>query len=667
MRIRWQLTLLVVLTTLGFGASPALALHLLPRPTQVVPIACAHAFGLGHPLRFSVDVDPGGFELLSNRWRKLGLPLPIRAHHSEVQFSHVTLPPQAYRLRIDASGIRISSGDADGAFYAMMTLAQLPSEGSAGWALPCLSVDDAPALTWRILSDDVSRGPLPTMRYFQERIRTIASFKMNGYSPYMEHVFVSPTDPLPAPTDGITPQQLRALDEYAKHFHVKFIPEQQTFGHMHNTLELEQYAQLAEEPHGYLLSPAMPGGNAYVERLIRQELSAVVHPPFFHIGSDEPITLGTGQSRDEVEQRGRSRVYADHINAMAKVIAPSGARVMLWDDAIEADPSILSMIPRSAVIINWHYGRETTFMPYIHLIASRGFEQMVSPGANNWNEIYPDIDLAIHNERTFINEGKTSHVLGLFQTVWHDDGETLYEATWYPVVYAASAAWQSGDLTPERFATDFPQAFFGVDDRRYSDDIASLGKILTQLESSKYDWTDYLFWADAFDPQIAARMNAVHLRRVRLAAEVIEQHLLVSRPPLHRNAAFVMRLAALRYDTLARKFQIANEVRAMYADAKAHAGQTNGPTLRDLLWSRYWFWELRDRYEAIAPLYERAWLYENRRGHLESNLERYHIVAQQSIRRADDIAHMEYEEYLRDHQFPSLESVLGLPSPSPHP
>ena len=56
-----------------------------------------------------------------------------------------------------------------------------------------------------MLSDDVSRGPLPTMHYFEERIRTIAAFKMNGYSPYMEHVFVSPTDPLPAPLDGITP------------------------------------------------------------------------------------------------------------------------------------------------------------------------------------------------------------------------------------------------------------------------------------------------------------------------------------------------------------------------------------------------------------------------------------------------------------------------------
>ena len=93
--------------------------------------------------------------------------------------------------------------------------------------MPCVRIDDRPALRWRVLSDDVSRGPLPTMRYFEERIRTIAAFKMNGYSPYMEHVFLSPTDPLPAPLDGITPAQLHELAAYAARFHVALIPEQQ--------------------------------------------------------------------------------------------------------------------------------------------------------------------------------------------------------------------------------------------------------------------------------------------------------------------------------------------------------------------------------------------------------------------------------------------------------
>ena len=46
-------------------------------------------------------------------------------------------------------------------------------------------------------------------------------------------------------------------------------------------------------------------------------------------------------------------------------------------------------------------------------------------------------------------------------------------------------------------------------------------------------------------------------------------------------------------------------------------------------------WELRDAYEDLAPLYARAWRYESRDGHLASNLERYHLAAQQAIECAD--------------------------------
>ena len=93
-------------------------------------------------------------------------------------------------------------------------------------------------------------------------------------------------------------------------------------------------------------------------------------------------------------------------------------------------------------------------------------------------------------------------------------------------------------------------------------------------------------------------------------------------PPLFRPSAAarqrrrVMFLAARRYDALARKFQIAAKCASMYADAVAHAGDADGPTLRDLYWCRYWMWELRDAYEDLAPLYARAWRYESRDGHL---------------------------------------------------
>ncbi|MGH8163337.1 MAG: glycoside hydrolase family 20 zincin-like fold domain-containing protein, partial [Rhodanobacteraceae bacterium] len=585
-------------------------------------------------MRVGRDFDAAAVASIDERWPPLGLPPLARAAHPDVTVLRGNLPPQAYRLQVASGGaVTITAGDADGAFYAAMTLAQLPQRRRKTWRLPCVAISDAPALRWRVLSDDVSRGPLPTMRYFEERIRTIAAFKGNGYSPYMENVFRDPHDPLPAPLDGITPAQLHALDEYARRYHVALIPEQQTFAHMHGTLALETYASAAELQHDFLLSPAAPLSARYLRALIGDELAAVPHPPFFHVGSDETSELGDGQSRALVAQNGKAQVYAAHIAAMNALIAPSGARVMLWDDGIQADPAIAPLLPRNAVIVNWHYGNDKTFVPYIARIANDGLQQMVAPGADNWNQLYPDVAHALRNEDTFISEGKTAGVLGLFQTVWHDDGETLYEATWYPVLYAMASAWERGSIDPARYAADFPHAFFGSDDARFSDDVAKLADAQTRVTAAPYDTSDYLFWSDAFDPRIAARMAKVDLRTVRLESEAVEKHLLQNAPPLHAQAARVMYLAARRYDLLGRKFQAASEVRNYYADAKQQVGQPGSRTIRDLFWCKYWFWELRDDYEALAPPYRQAWRYESRPGHLASNLERYHLAAQRAIER----------------------------------
>ena len=640
-------------------AVAAASLHLVPRPLRIESLTCAPS---RVPRSVLTAFDPAARGELSERWTALGIgSVQVAASDPAISVRRDgSLAPQAYRLTVRAGHAWIESADAAGAFYGAMTLAQLPVRADGVWTVPCVRIEDRPALPWRILSDDVSRGPLPTMSYFRERIRTIAAFKMNGYSPYMEHVFVSPTDPLPAPLDGITPAQLHELTAYAARFHVALVPEQQTFAHMHNTLRVERYAGAAEVPHGVLLSPNVALSQEYLSRIVSQELAAVGHPPFFHVGSDETATLGLGQTAAYVAQRGRSQAYADHIVAMNDLIAPSGARLMLWDDGIEADPGIMKLIPKTCVVVNWHYGDEPTFEPYIQTIARGGFDQTIAPGARNWNEIFPDVTAALDNERRFIAQGKAANVLGLFQTVWHDDGETLYEATWYPVVYAAAAGWQQGDVAPELFARDFPSAFFGSDDARYSAAVYALATALRLLEPAgfAYGQTDALFWADPFDSAAASQAEKGDPRAVRLTAESAEEALYGVRPPLHANAAFVMFLAARRYDALARKFQSASEVRAMYADAVAHASSDRDRAARDLVWCRYWMWELRDAYEELAPLYERAWRYESRAGHLASNLERYHLAAQKAIERADAFYRVA-QSYARGGTLPPFDSVTS--------
>ena len=653
--------LFVALSTVGARSAPDPGLQLLPRPASITaPAQCALA--LTGSLTVPRNVDEGAREIVNERWTALGIP-PLRAadRSAKVTVAIAGGAPESYRLNVDTKGVRIDAADGDGAFYAFMTLAQLARRTTPGrFMLPCVQVSDAPALRWRILSDDVSRGPLPTMRYFRERIRTIAAFKMNGYSPYMEHVFVDPSQPLAAPRDGITAAELKELNAYARRFHVALIPEQQTFAHMHGTLSWERFEPLAELPHGYLLTPANPGGEAYVRELMDAELQAVPHPPFFHIGSDEPLDLGRGASRRLVQSRGLSDVFLQHVLDTIALVSPSGARPMLWDDAVQANPGLFAKLPKSLVFINWHYGAEPTFVPYIRKIADAGFEQMVAPGADNWNEIYPDIATALANIDRFTSEGKSAHVLGLFQTVWHDDGETLYESTWFPVIYAATSAWESDSVERMRFTRDFGWTFFGSNDPRYQQDVDNLIRARALLRpAGESDAGNYLFWADPLDPLVFARMAHVDLVALRLAAEsVIENERLTGAPPLHRAAAAAMRLAARRYDTLGRAFQVGTEARTYYDDARANVGKSEDVVHRGLNVAKYSFWELRDAYLGLVPLVAAAWEYESRTGHEPSVLERYHLSAERAIERADAINRTTVEVYDRTHVLPPFDSVV---------
>ena len=603
------------------------------------------------PLRVDARFDSGARALIDERWSALGIPPLQVAAHADVSVRLLAgNQRERYRLTISDDGVAISASDSEGAFDAAMTLAQLARRVPGGFTLPCLQIDDVPALRWRIVSDDVSRGPLPTMRYFKERIRGLAALKINGYSPYMEHVFADAAHPLVAPADPITPAQLRELRDYAARFHVALIPEQQTLAHMHNTLRWEENGALSTPPHAWLLSPSNEGTYAYLTPLLREIGAAAGNVPFFHLGSDEPLEL---RSADV------AKVFAAHVARVEAIVRPFGARPMIWDDAIQQNPSILGMIPKDTVVVDFHYGREKSFAGYIARVASAGFEQMVSPGANNWNEIFPRLDLAFDNIARFVADGRNAHVLGMFMTVWHDDGESLYEATWYPLAFAAASAWQSRDVDRSRFPAAFAAEFFGTQDPRYAQSLERLRAIDANLGADD-DPSDYLFWADPFDARIGDRIrSSVDLTKLRLDAEAILNDLHAASPPLHANAARVMALAARRYDALGRRFEIGAEAKRYYDDARSHAGETSdGPVYRGLNLAKYLCWEMRDDLLAIEPLYRAAWTYESRPVALGAVLTRFHIGEQQATIDADRLNEVEREDYARHKSLPEFENAL---------
>ena len=175
--------------------------------------------------------------------------------------------------------------------------------------LPTGTVRDWPAMRYRGIDDDLSRGPFPTLDFQKHQIRVFASFKINIYSPYFEHTLLYPDHPLAAPPgSSLTPQEAKELVAYARQYHVTIIPEQEAFGHLHHVLKWELYQDLAETPHGYVLAPGQPGTLPLIKDWFTQ-VAQEFPSPFIHIGADETFDLGVGRTQQAVEAAGlRSRL-----------------------------------------------------------------------------------------------------------------------------------------------------------------------------------------------------------------------------------------------------------------------------------------------------------------------------------------------------------------------
>ena len=148
-------------------------------------------------------------------------------------------------------GIAVVADTPAGVFYGVQTVKQLIQGRGSAATLQVAMIRDWPAMRYRGISDDLSRGPLPTLDFQKRQIRTLAAHKLNVYSPYFENTLHYPSNPVPGLNGGsMTPEEARELVAYAQNYHVMIIPEQEAFGHLHHVLKYEQYAPLAETPMG---------------------------------------------------------------------------------------------------------------------------------------------------------------------------------------------------------------------------------------------------------------------------------------------------------------------------------------------------------------------------------------------------------------------------------
>jgi hexosaminidase len=573
-----------------------------------------------------VTVRTGGRGRGSILIGKLDLPVVQRA----LQTNGVTVPAnlheEGYVLVAGKSGVVIAGSTAAGVFYGLQTLKQLVRGSGSDTYVPGVRVVDWPAMRWRGISDDISRGPVPTLDYIKRQIRTLAAFKLNLHSFYMEHAFSSSAHPLIGPAGGsLTPDEIREIVKYARSYHVEIVPEQQTFGHLHKALKFEKYNPLAETPYGDVLSPQQEGTYKLIADWYH-ELNDLFPGNFFHIGEDETFELGEGQSREEARTRGVGAVYFQHLNRVRDLLNPYNRKLIFWGDIALNHPDLLGQVPKEMIVANWDYAPRDDYESRIKPFKDAGLEQWVCPGVWGWNQIFPNVDASSKNIINFVRDGQAAGSPGMLNTSWDDDGESLFEMTWYGILLGAAASWQSEAVDQKVFDRDFDWAFFRSDGDQFVGVIHALGSVNTLLGIRT---SDDLFWRDPFTTafQNDARANAEKIRQMRLQVEAAHETLLRNQQRVKRNQSMipVMIFAAERLDHLGRRAQTVEKLSREYWDAYLNLGD-RAKTRRLRRYYSPIYNQLREMAEELGELklsYRTQWLAENRGFWLESILARY--------------------------------------------
>jgi hypothetical protein len=533
---------------------------------------------------------------------------------------------EGYLLVVNANQIIVAGQTEAGTFYGLQTLKQLVRGEGAEAFVPGVRITDWPAMRWRAVSDDISRGPVPTVDYIKRQLRTFAAYKLNMHSFYMEHTFQSASHPLIGPAGGsLTPDEIRELVAYARRYHIELVPEQQTFGHLHKALKLEKYNELAETPYGDVLSPQQPGSYKLVADWYR-ELNELFPGKFFHIGADETFELGEGQSREAAKARGVGAIYFEHLNRVREVLKPYDRRLMFWGDIALNHPDLIGSVPKDMIVMNWDYAPKDDYVPRIKPFKDAGLEEFVCPGVHNWNQIFPNLDAASKNIANFVRDGQASGAMGMMNTSWDDDGESLFEMTWYGIVLGAAASWQDKPVDRDSFDKDFDWAFFRNDGDEFTEALRALGSVNTVLGIGS---SDELFWREPFSSNFVAQARTLksQIQEMRLAVENADELLLQNEARARRNRSMipVMRFAAQRFDHLGRRLQVMEKFSQDYWEAYLNLSDRRKVGRLRNYWGNIYNSQ-REMAEELAILkesYRRQWLAENRPYWLDSVLARY--------------------------------------------
>ena len=374
---------------------------------------------------------------------------------------------EAYKLWINASGIKIEAYAPAGAFYAVQTLKQIWANGT----VPYLEIADQPDFEHRGFYHDITRGKVPTVETMKQFIDQMAYYKMNSLQLYVEHVYeFEECKELFEKFGMYTKEEMQELDQYCKERFIDFIPSLSTFGHLYELLEQDQYRHLRvlndfeacenmwhERMAHHTINPLLQESEDVIKSLIDQFAPAFTSETF-NICCDETFDLTLLDSEIET-----GKLYVDFTKKIIDHVKAKGKKIMMWADILIEHPEYISEIPEETIFLNWDYAANPP-EEKVKQLADLGRKQIVCPGTGTWRRLCEDVAVEEQNIVKFIDYGYKHGAMGVLNTNWGDWGNPAsLELSMYGMVLGAAKSWAAETTVTDEFYGAVNHLLYGAD------------------------------------------------------------------------------------------------------------------------------------------------------------------------------------------------------------
>ncbi len=335
---------------------------------------------------------------------------------------------QAYRLTIEPRKITIDYEGTKGLVYARLTLAQLRQLHDT---LPCCTILDWPAYTYRGWMDDQSRGPVPHAAYRQKQWQTLHALKYNFCNYYTEHTLYQEEYP------DLAPAYLADCKP-----HPDEVINLQLFAHAEETLRIPFYEDLMDSRANF--NPGNPKVYDFLRKRIKAAYDRIPNSPFFIINCDETEQLGTGRAKKLVDEKGADQVYVDFINRCYEMVKSEGTnaiRLAMWGDIVAKNPDMMRQLPKDMTYIMWAYEPIDSFRHLIAPFKEQGNPFWVAASTGHSATMTSTPQRYIKNIANLYRDGYRDGAEGAMLTCWDDNGEALFDNSWHAQYWAAEMAW----------------------------------------------------------------------------------------------------------------------------------------------------------------------------------------------------------------------------------